>query len=249
MLIFKKIKMKPQNAFLKFLLKLAIVILISFGGLFLIFFSYYFWQLTYGKTDKIKELDSTFNANFSLVTESTKNSRIENWETLIKNYNPKIGEDSSPVKIIVFFDFQCEYCQKDYQTILKIKDKFPISQIIFKYTPILNDETSTSLNSALASACANEQNYFWQYYEKLFTTEEKSLDNLYLIAQDLKLDLATFENCLTTKKYKNNINQDLQDFNNFKVRGTPTYIINGEILEGIQTEEKWTETILKNINN
>lgn len=241
--------MNKQNIFFQIISKIAIITLISFGILFLIFFAYYFWQLTYGDEENKNKLSSTFENNFSITNQNQHKDNLENWETLIKNYSPKLGSADAKIKIISFMDFNCEFCKQDYKQILNIQKKFPISQIIFKYSPILNDETNTAFNTALASACANEQNKFWQYYEKLFEANDFSLDTLYLIAYELELDLDSFESCFNTEKYKGQINTDLQDFNNFGIRGTPTYIVNGKIIEGIQGEEKWTNTIIELINN
>jgi len=241
--------MTIKNVFLNIFLKFILFVLCGFGIFFLVFFAYYFYQIKFGDTEKINKI----NANFSAVSQNQETdfqtTEIKNWENLINNYNPKKGEDNSQIKIIAFMDFECSYCKQDYKKILDIQEKFPISQIIFKYTPILNGTENLSYKTALASACANEQGYFWEYYEKLFTNENHTQNNLFQIASDLGLDTENFQNCFNSETYKNQINQDLKDFSDYNFRGTPTYLINGYILEGVQAEKNWTEKILQLINN
>ena len=96
--------------------------------------------------------------------------------------------------------------------------------------------------------CANEQNSFWQYHDKIFENQDKLGGVLYLrIATDLGLDSAAFEDCLAGEKYKDVIQKDLDFAINLGVNSTPTFFINGLAVVGAQPLEVFKQVIEKEL--
>jgi len=58
-----------------------------------------------------------------------------------------------------------------------------------------------------------------------------------------------FKNCYENQKYIKRVEKDLADGVSLGVRGTPTFIINGKVIQGVLKKEKWKEIILKEIKN
>jgi protein-disulfide isomerase len=62
-------------------------------------------------------------------------------------------------------------------------------------------------------------------------------------ARALKLDEKQFDSCITSERYKAQIEQDEQDGRHAGVNGTPAFFINGVFLNGAQPEATFETSI------
>lgn len=240
--------MSQKHEFWKIFFSL-IGIAIGLGILFFgILVGYYLWQLRYGSSETITQLSNQYVDKFTAVSNEKAPLSFENPQTLISPKNPTRGADTAPVTIIAFMDFECPYSQESYPILTEVLDQFgPAVRFVFKHLPLTTIHPN-ALNASLASACAHEQQQFWPYEDALFNSAPLSDDLFYAIAQSSGLNLTSFDSCFTTKKYKNTIDEDLQDALTVGVRGTPTFIIGNEVIEGVPSEEEWSTLILKHLN-
>jgi protein-disulfide isomerase len=89
--------------------------------------------------------------------------------------------------------------------------------------------------AAEASRCASEQGKFWEYHDLLFESfGTLPREDLIEAANKLHLDTKQFDSCLTSGKYKSQIDRDFQEGLRAGVFGTPGFFINGIFLAGAQ---------------
>jgi protein-disulfide isomerase len=89
--------------------------------------------------------------------------------------------------------------------------------------------------AAVAGMCAEDQNAFWPYHDKLFSDEYGLGRDAYLqYAVDLGLDADAFEACLDSGKFDDFIQEDMDFSLNLGVRSTPTFFVNGLAIVGAQ---------------
>lgn len=162
--------------------------------------------------------------------------------------HPSIGPDDAPITIVEFSDYQCPYCTRWHEdTYKQLMDAYP-GKIRFVYRNFPLSFHQNAVLSAQAALCAGDQAQYWPYHDKLFT--EKNLVNnpegtvldvaTYVrFAADLALDTTAFEACLTSEKYKQQVQDDVAFANSLPpengepaVGGTPTFFINGKRLVG-----------------
>ena len=67
-------------------------------------------------------------------------------------------------------------------------------------------------------------------------------------ARTLKLDGQQFESCLSSEKFKGQIQQDLQDGMRAGVNGTPGFFINGVFLNGSQPESAFENLVQEQLS-
>ena len=92
--------------------------------------------------------------------------------------------------------------------------------------------------------CADDQNAYWPYHDKLFSDELGLNREAYVqYAADLELDVTAFESCLDTGQYDDFIQEDLDFALNLGVRSTPTFFINGLAVVGAQPIDVFTQVI------
>ena len=162
---------------------------------------------------------------------------------------PGIGPEDAPIVIVEFSDFQCPFCKRfNDETFRQLLAAYPGKiRFVFRHLPLTSIHPE-AFPSAEASMCANEQNSFWEYHDKLFENQDKLGSELYLqIAGDINLDVGEFENCLGTERYKDLIQQDSDFAVNLGVQSTPTFFINGLALVGAQPLETFKQVIDKEL--
>src|SRR5713226_685861 len=154
------------------------------------------------------------------------------------------GNPKAKVMVVEFSDFQCPYCSQVEATLKSVLAKHEgVVALAFRDMPIQQIHPQ-ALMAAEAARCAGEQGKFWEYHDLLFG-DQSSLDRNGLIAKAAKLHLdeKQFDACLTTEKYKAQIQQDSQDGMRAGVSGTPGFFINGIFLSGTQPEAIFEKAI------
>ena len=90
-----------------------------------------------------------------------------------------------------------------------------------------------ALPAALAGECAHEQGKFWEYHDLLFANQAQ-LDEASLkdYAAQAGLDTGSFEECLSSQKYLEEVQKDYSDGRSYGVSGTPAFFVNGNMISG-----------------
>ena len=173
--------------------------------------------------------------------------------------DPIIGNPDAPITIIEFSDFQCPFCARFHvQTLPLLLDQY-IDQgkvkLVFRDFPIQSIHPN-ALPASVAAECANEQGQFKAMHDALFDNQkqwsnQETVDALAMFSQyaiQIGLDQETFDSCLTSGKYIEEIRNDLDDGRSYDVTGTPGFFIgNDEIgyveLKGAQPFESFKKVI------
>jgi protein-disulfide isomerase len=147
---------------------------------------------------------------------------------------PSLGPDDAPITIVEFSDYQCPFCRRFHQqTFQALLDAYPGQiRFIYRNLPVTAGEEPT--NSALAALCANDQDVFWEYHDKLFTNDALNRNTYLQHAEELELDMDEFTACYDERKHMDAITADMQYAANIGVRSTPTFFINGLAFVGAQ---------------
>jgi protein-disulfide isomerase len=93
-----------------------------------------------------------------------------------------------------------------------------------------------SVNAAVAARAAQAQGKFWEYHDLLYEEQSSGFsdENLTALARKTGLDTKRFETDYENAGYKGVVRADFQRGLDLGVNGTPTFLINGKILVGLQ---------------
>lgn len=153
------------------------------------------------------------------------------------------GNPKAPVMIIEFADYQCPYCHQVEPTVKAVMAKYG-DQVSLAYRDFpLTQIHAQAEGAAEASRCALEQGKFWEYHDQMFTAPNLDKDALIEFARNLKLDDKQFASCLTSARYKADIDKDIADGTKAGVSGTPGFFINGVELSGAQGQDAFVRVI------
>jgi protein-disulfide isomerase len=158
---------------------------------------------------------------------------------------PYFGSENAKVTIVEFSDFQCPFCAKGADITNQIKKKYGNKvKIAFKNFPLPFHNHAEQ--AAVAGLCANEQgmNYFWKMHDQMFENQD-SLDaqGLKKMAKKIGLKPDQFEKCLAENKTLPQVKADMEEGRKLKVKSTPTFFINGQLINGAQPIEVFSEII------
>jgi len=156
---------------------------------------------------------------------------------LTREFNHRSGPDYAKVKIVEFYDPECEACAGFYPYIKEAMKKYEGKiQLIVRYALYHGN----SKLAAIATEAAGEQNKFWEYQELLFLNQHEwshkqfpATEYFLKYAMYLKLDETKFKKDYEKEINFKNIKLDLEDGAKIGVNGTPTIFINETKLETI----------------
>lgn len=151
-----------------------------------------------------------------------------------KNYYGKLD---SPVTLTEFVDFQCEACYAYYPFVKELKEKYK-DRVKFqiKYFPIASAH-KLATQAALSAEAAARQNKFFEMHDKLFEeqkTWEQTKDPTSLFekyAKDIGLDIEKYKTDANSDEVAAVVKKDLADATALKASGTPTFVLNGKMIE------------------
>ncbi len=108
--------------------------------------------------------------------------------------------------------------------------------------PYLGQE---SVNAAVAARAAQEQGKFWEYHDLLYETQYAgfSHDRLLELAREVGLDVEEFESDFRSGRHEPVVREDFLEAQRRGIAGTPTFVINGEVLAGFQPLEVFEDAI------
>jgi protein-disulfide isomerase len=167
------------------------------------------------------------------------------------------GQDSAPVKIVELSDYQCPFCKRfvDGTEPLVASEYIAkgLVQLEFHYFAITGGNAPPDSNEATLAAeaaeCANDQGRFWEYHYKLYAEQQGENKGAFVperlkqFATDLGLDRSEFDACLDSHKHIALVEEQRDQAFATGANGTPSFLINGELLVGYLPFDKFRSYI------
>ncbi len=160
---------------------------------------------------------------------------------------PVRGKADAPVTIVEFSDFECPYCERGFQTVEQILDKYPNDvKFIFKHFPLVQIHPWAK-PAAIAAVCATEQDpkAFWTLHDSFFQNQKEInkdnvLDKAKGFLADTGIDMDKWSTCATDassdahKAAEAKVEESIKTGEGLGVSGTPGFFVNGQFLNGAQ---------------
>jgi protein-disulfide isomerase len=150
------------------------------------------------------------------------------------------GDPQAPVKLEEFSDFQCPYCERFHmETEPQLMDAYvSTGKVYFVYRSFGEFIGAESRAAAEAAYCAGDQNKFWEMHDIIFANQtgenvgDYTPKRLAAFAEQLGLDMGTWQSCVSGGTYNSRVTQDHTDGAASGIQATPsfvmTYVVNGE---------------------
>ena len=155
---------------------------------------------------------------------------------------PSLGDASAPITLIEFSDYECHYCKTAEPVIHQVLETYG-DKVHFVYRDYPLDFHANARPAAQAARCAEQQGQFWAYHKKLMASEDLHEEQYQAIADEVGLERAKFDACLTSNDFSEAIDRDIADGEAVGVSGTPAFFINGRMISGAQPFARFKELI------
>jgi len=147
------------------------------------------------------------------------------------------GSNSKGITLVEYGDFQCPVCGLYEPTVKQVAEKYKDDiQFQFRHFPLQQVHPNAFAASRAAEA-ASLQNKFWEMHDLLYANQNEwsaasdpvSMFNGY--AKTLGINVEQFKTDFTSGKVNGAIQADISAGNKLKVTGTPTFFLNGKLVE------------------
>ena len=156
------------------------------------------------------------------------------------------GRPGGKLVIVEFSDFQCPYCKQATKPIDELFKKYPQDVVIYyKHLPITQVHPM-AYKMAMASECARAQKAeaFWSFHDRFFSDPPirdaaQLREQIEQLAKQQGLDTKRFLICYDNGEQATRIQKDMADASKIGVSSTPTFLLNGEFVAGVQPLESF----------
>jgi len=165
------------------------------------------------------------------------------WKVQLHGKEPSKGAADALVTVVEFTDFQCPFCSKARNALDDIQKNYGDKvRIVFKNLPL--DFHKNAIGAAEAALCAGDQGKFWEM-EKLLFENQQGLSGPELDghAKTVGLDAGKFSTCMSSRKFKEHVEQDMAMAAKVTATGTPAFYIQGRKLSGAKPFEEFKAII------
>lgn len=138
------------------------------------------------------------------------------------------GDQQAPVTLLEYSDFTCGFCEKFFQETWPLlnSEYIKTGKLRLIYRDFPRAISGPSIDTAMAARCAGEQGQYWSMHDRLFSSRRKfSSDQLQQQAEDLRLNIRQYSECVQAERYIESIYRDRMEGGSIGVRGTPHFIL------------------------
>ncbi len=171
---------------------------------------------------------------------------VERVSVPVAGTEPTKGPDDALVTIVIFSDFQCPFCSRVLPALTRLEQAYADDvRFVWRNMPLPFHENAMPAAALAVAAHAHGGNaLFWRAHDRLFEMQrDLSRDRLQALGQELGLSTQTIQNALDGAQDNAKIRADMAVATQAGVRGTPGFVINGEVMMGAQPYESFVDAV------
>ncbi len=166
----------------------------------------------------------------------------------IADYHPMRGNKNAPILIVEYSDFQCPYCQRGFNTMAQVEQKYGDKiKFVYKNMPLPFHPMAMPAAKRFVAISMQSPEKAFKYHDEVFTHQdqlnsggEKFLDG---IAQKLGVNMAKYKKDIESETVKTRIAADTAEAQKFEFSGTPGFIVAGVRLKGAYPIDSFSQII------
>jgi protein-disulfide isomerase len=167
--------------------------------------------------------------------EQAKQAVVDNAEALKGEPAEVAANPDGDVTLVEFMDYHCGYCRRMMPSLRDLVAEDKGVRFVLKEFPILGPD---SVVAARAAVAARNQGRYWDMHLALMESEDISLDGVRALAAGLGLDVARLEADMNSPQTEQVLAADMELARKLGLRGTPAFVLGGEIIPGAVPPEQ-----------
>lgn len=186
---------------------------------------------------------------FAFIVNASKQAKKQEASAKLSSNGWVRGNKNARVTLVEFGDFQCPACGfREPMVQQTMKDFNGKIKLLYKHFPLTTIHKN-AYPAARAAEAAGKQGKFWEMHDLLFArqkdwagiTDAKAKFIQY--AQELKLDTEKFKKDFDASDIEKKINSEQDEGIQLGVKGTPTFFLDGKLIEAPATYEDLKKSI------
>jgi protein-disulfide isomerase len=161
----------------------------------------------------------------------------------VRDHDPFLGSSDAAVTIVEFGEYHCYFCARAAPVLEKLVETYPDAvRVVFKDFPLAAHDCAN--RAAIAAHCAGRQGRYWEMGRLLMDNQGRPKEEqLRRFADQLGLDLDQWDDCTRDPTWQETIDDDLRVGREAGVVSTPTFFVNGLMVQGAQTYERFVALV------
>ena len=150
------------------------------------------------------------------------------------------GDPNAPILMVEFSDFGCPYCaQHALETFPTLDEEYvSTGKVFYKYVPFVMGMFPNGDRAARAAECAGEQDHFWPMHDSVYAHQADwkrggNADGVLRgLAAQVVADGERWASCYAAGRQGDRTAAANAGARRLGVRATPTFFVNGQMVEG-----------------
>ena len=182
--------------------------------------------------------------NFKKIDKEKKLIKSLSSEILDDKNSYQYGDKNSKTTIVEFIDYNCGYCKRNHNIIMKFLKNNDDVRYIVKELPILGERSILASKFAILIYLKDGPEVYQKFFNFLMTHKNQlNFQILKSFASKAGSKIEDFDNQINIKKVNSVIAKNLLLAEKLSINGTPTYIIGNSIIRGFISLEELQEII------
>ena len=159
----------------------------------------------------------------------------ENSATLFSSpHQVVVGNPEGKVTMVEFFDYNCAFCKRALSDMLELLKTNPDLKFVLKEFPVLGEGSVEAAHVAVAARMQDPTGKkYLEFHQKLLGGRGPADKARALaVAKDVGFDMARIAKDMNSDEVKTTIDEDMKLADALGVNGTPSYVVNGEVVVG-----------------
>ena len=143
------------------------------------------------------------------------------------------GNPDGDITLVEFMDYRCGYCRQAFAEVEELVNRDGNIRFVLKEFPILGEQSMLASRFAIATQIVAGDDAYKDVHDSLMTiTSDINLITLGRLADGLGLDVAAITETMDSDEVTNRLNDTRQLAQALQITGTPTLIMNDQMLRG-----------------
>jgi protein-disulfide isomerase len=141
-----------------------------------------------------------------------------------------LGNPKGDITVIEFFDYNCGWCKRAVDDLVKLTKADPRVRVVMKEYPIFGGPDSVL--AAKAATAAIKQNKYWEFHTALMREKQVTAANVFTVAQRVGLDVNRLKTDMADPKVERLIQGNIKIGQELGIEGTPGFVLDSRVNVG-----------------
>jgi len=139
------------------------------------------------------------------------------------------GNPNGDITVVEFFDYNCPWCKRALDELIKLTKADPNVKIILKEFPIFGENSLFTAKAAMASM---KQGKYLEFHMALMKERQVTKDNVFKIAEKVGLDVAKLKADMENPDFDAALKTTSEIAQALGIEGTPGFIVDAKVNVG-----------------